>query len=467
MIQFYEITDSGDDLATLKRFYETLYIAEFPDPDERESLENMVAYLRLKARGWYGPNNYHIVLATEGGQLVGGSIADFLASAQTGVIEFLLVAPAGRRSGVGRALLEHTEQLLSDDALRSLGRPLALVVAEMNDPFAATRTPDNMDPSARTLVWHHFGYRGLDFPYTQPALSDEQVPVDNLILICKPFWPAWSTAVPAAVVKTVLHEYLRWAMRIDRPDLCAEYRSMATYLDHCDPVRTIPLDTYVGQDEALPMHVGPLIRADAPDFQPTMALYRSAFGNGMFTIDEVEFRNTLAAERRDSCYHLWSLRRVAGKGPVEGMASFHSLRSAGFGGYLALAGALRGTGRFRLLVARIEEQMLRDCPSARGWYIEADPATELAPFLKVGFREVAIDYVQPSLGSRSSDAPARLLFKPFGRCYGPPREPSAAVLSALEEILATVYGVAEPVRHALYKSAATTLARAGDETPFR
>ncbi|HET6426717.1 MAG TPA: hypothetical protein VFG20_23695, partial [Planctomycetaceae bacterium] len=63
--EFFDLTDAPADAARFDRFIRELYIPGFPDPDERESPENMREYLRLRAAGWYGENNYHIVLLTE------------------------------------------------------------------------------------------------------------------------------------------------------------------------------------------------------------------------------------------------------------------------------------------------------------------------------------------------------------------------------------------------------------------
>lgn len=84
MITFRELTGAPDDLSVLAGFHGTLYVSLFPDPDERESLENMAGYLRLKGHGWYGENNYHIVLAFDGELLAGAVIADYLAEPATG-----------------------------------------------------------------------------------------------------------------------------------------------------------------------------------------------------------------------------------------------------------------------------------------------------------------------------------------------------------------------------------------------
>lgn len=49
-VRFREIDASRAGLAALERFYRERYVAEFPDPDERESLDNMRRYLLLKAQ---------------------------------------------------------------------------------------------------------------------------------------------------------------------------------------------------------------------------------------------------------------------------------------------------------------------------------------------------------------------------------------------------------------------------------
>ncbi|MEQ1638436.1 MAG: hypothetical protein ABL903_17325 [Methylococcales bacterium] len=74
--KFLELSSLASDLSILSHFYTTIYELEFPDPDERESLENMSNYLRLKTEGWYRKNNYHILVVIQDEQLVAGSITD-------------------------------------------------------------------------------------------------------------------------------------------------------------------------------------------------------------------------------------------------------------------------------------------------------------------------------------------------------------------------------------------------------
>ncbi|MBW8890116.1 MAG: GNAT family N-acetyltransferase [Fibrobacteres bacterium] len=97
----HEFQASRADLSLLSKLYKHLYEKEFPDPDERESLKNIVAYLVKKRSGWYGRNNYHVLALLDQGNPVAVSICDYFAEPNAGVIEFLAIHPAWRKQGVG------------------------------------------------------------------------------------------------------------------------------------------------------------------------------------------------------------------------------------------------------------------------------------------------------------------------------------------------------------------------------
>ena len=462
-----ELTRAPADLAALAEFYAGLYTAEFPDPDERESLDNMARYLERKADGWYEANNYHIVLALSGGSVVAASVSDYLFAPNAGVIEFLLVSPSARGGGLGRAVLDHTESLLRQDARRQGRRGLHGIVAEMNDPRLVSPSVDNLDPVTRAKVWHSWGYRGLDFPYVQPALSAEQSPVEELIMICKSLHDEWAGSLAPDVVESVVHEYLRWAMRVHRPDDNPQFRTMAAFLARQERVPVLPLDRYVGSDEAAPLAVHAVEKADDDDFPGLMDLYGRVF-SGALAIGEDDFRGALEHQADDVRYHLWAVRATAAEVAPAGLASFFTLSAAGFVGYVALTGHLRGSGRFPLLAARIEVQLLRDRPHVRGLYAEVGDHTPVEPFARLGFRQVDVDYRQPPVEGSSDDVPVRLLFKNTGRVYGTPRLTVGELLDDVAEFLAVVYGVESPRQHPSHRRVAASLGElgAGDAAPF-
>ena len=451
LFTFIEVSNSSEHLDLLRRFYNDLYISEFPDPDERESMENMAQYLQLKAKGWYQGNNYHILLILKDELLIAGSIIDYLVEANSGVIEFLLVAPAFRGMGVAKQLLEFTEATLSVDAKNHLNRNLDLIVGEMNDPFKIVIEDDNVDPFVRAKIWGKWGYQKLDIPYIQPALSIDQAPVYHLLLMGKVINNEYAKNIPTSLVKIIVHEYIKWAMRIDNPDENTEYQVMSRYLDSVEKVSITPLANYVGHDVTRPLLVKEVVTIDDPEFDEILQVYNNSFSDSPVTAYTDDFINLLSTENSNSAgfnYHLWGLRSAPERA-IEGMASFFTFQNAGFGGYVALTGALKGNGRLRLLLARIEEQMLRDGKNCHGWYIECEPKGQELIFEHLGFHEIAINYQQPPMSGQPlynlADSPdLRLMYKEFGCQYNEPRLSCEEFMNAVDWIFRAVYFIENP-----------------------
>jgi hypothetical protein len=320
----------------------------------------------------------------------------------------------------------------------------------MNDPFRGSLADDSMDPFARLRIWSDWGFQKLDFPYVQPALSAEQQPVTSMLLAWKPVAAAGQT-VPADTVKWVVHEYLRWAMRIEHPDRSAEFGAMARYLDPRDAVDLIPLDRYVGHDPARPFLVHEISTAEDEDLPALRALYRACFPDRATAVAESAIGvGPRGVSRRcaDHAYHLWALRGAA-SGPVAGLVSFFTLPGSGFGGYVALGPPLRGTGRLPLVLARVEAQMLRDGFGATGWYVECGDEA-VASLVRAGFYEVALAYRQPPLSPGGPAPGLHLLYKSFGRAYEAPKLEGEKLLEATRQIYRVVYAIDRPEDSDLY-----------------
>ena len=456
-VQLREIDATPAGLARLGRFYRGAYVPEFPDPDERESLHNMRGYLSAKARGWYGPNAYHVVVAELDGRPAGGAISDYLCAPNAGVVEFLFVAPDARGRGIGRALLDETIRLLRADARASGRGRLVAVLAEMNDPFRRSPTPDNLDPFDRALVWGRWGFAALGMRYLQPALSRAQQPVRNLMLVARMLARPAARRVPSAWALEVVSEYMRWAMRIASPGRNAEFRAMAAALGAQRHVALTALQRYVGRDPRLPFEIDE-ITGPGRRLRETLALLQHAIAVPGRVASAQQFRDALAlAPSPARRYRLWALRSP-GAAQIEGLASFFTLAPCGFGGYLALDGALRGRGVLRMLVARIEERMMRDSASVDRWFVECGDES-LVPFLRVGFARVGGDYRPPALDTSEARSPERLhlLHKRFGQTFGDPGPSRAFVLDSVAAILRHVYRVARPRSHACYRRLAASL----------
>lgn len=459
-----DISDSADDLDRLCRFYDGLYVAGFPNANERESLANMKRYLQLRRQGWYGPNNYHIILALDGDRAVAASVSDYLAKPNCGVIEFLLVDKSVRGRGIGKIVHTATVDALDADARRIGRSAIDGIVIELNDPFRVAPQDDNYDPFERALIWDRWGYGRLCFPYVQPALSDEQEPVTCLLLGMKPIAPHMQARVPAATVCDVLEGYLRWAMRIDEPELDPTFAAMKQFLSNTSMVRIEPLSVYIGRDPNKPLSIRSIKSVSEPAFKIATELYARVFPPGPTIIEIQLFEYALKSSvgRKDLNYHLWALSRYPDE-QISGMASFFVMPHFAFGGYVALEPPLRGSGHARTILKRIEEQIIRDERQAQKYYIEcALHSAEEAIFRKIGFSPVPVRYFQPPTASdgRFDLGPGpelTLLYKRLGSDYRhTPIEPKQ-FLADLKVWLREVYGLANPELSYSFQIARSTI----------
>jgi GNAT superfamily N-acetyltransferase len=457
MIAFRELDAAAARDGTLEEFYETLYVSQFPDPSERESLANMARYLHLKEQGWYGDNDYHLLVMESGGRAIGGSVSDYLAGPNAGVIEFLFTAPTHRGRGHGSMLMGATRRLLARDAA-SAGKRLEAIVAEVNDPFHRFEMTDSMDPFERALVWASWGFAKAEFPYVQPALSHRQAPVTGLMLAVDLLRQGRGGSVRSRWLLRVVHEYMRWAMRIEHPSKTREYRAMAAFAAAHPSTALTELGAYVGKDRARPLRIEPLDAAH-PEFEPVMALLRRELPFPGRVASPREFVRALARRPGPAYrYHLWAVATARSK-RARGIASFFTLARCGFGGYVAFDRRLRGRGYLRPLIARIEERMIKDSTGANGWFIECDPHSRAA-FVACGFVDLPVDYRPPTVGDGSSRGECErlhLLYKPFGSPVATRAPDRRAVLGCVADILRHVYRVRDPERHDCYRQLARSV----------
>jgi GNAT superfamily N-acetyltransferase len=463
-VVFKDLSDERDDLDLLARFYAGLYVSGFPDPDERESLANMERYLELRRRGWYGPNSYHIILALDGERTVAASVSDYLADSNCGIIEFLIVDESMRGTGLGKMLHAATIEALHADA-RAIGRDgIDAVVIELNDPFQVAAVDDNYDPFERAMIWDRWGYGRLCFPYVQPALSAEQQPATCLLLAMKPISANLERQVPPALIVEILRGYLRWAMRIEDPDTDPIFMQMQRFLTPAPAIHIEPLAVYVGRDPERPVTVVPVENDRDPNFRRAVDLYSNAFPPGPTVIDTEMFRHALQwfADRDDVHYHLWALANAPHEQPF-GMTSFFVMPRFGFGGYLAFDESVRGGGRARVVLKRVEEQIIRDSPHARLHYIECAPkSTEEAIFRTLGFAPVPVRYIQPAtvdeehFGSEGGPE-ITLLQKTLGSDYGRTAFDPDRLLEDLKVWLTDVYRIPAPESSETFRVARSTI----------
>jgi GNAT superfamily N-acetyltransferase len=439
------------DIDLLRSFYDDCFVPEFPNRDEREPFEVIENYLHLKETGWYKKNNYHVIVLLDGDKPIGGSISDYLDEPNAGVIEYFVIQPEHRGQGLGRRLLEETERQLHLDADKSRNRPLDWIVAEIDDPYVTPGPTSGIDYFALARIWHNMGYQLLDFPYLQPALSRDRKPVSNLSMIAKICSHRFSgSQIASTDVQMLLREYLQWAMRIQTPEKNDVFNRMREFLEAAGAVKLVSFGDYLGWQKEAHLHINEVITGEDPELDQAIDVYERVFQDRDIAIPGDEFRRAFQPEglayRPGYRFHLWTIRRESLQ-ECGGMASFLTMPSAGFGGYIGFVDSLRGAGKLRHIIARAEGRMVRDGTEACGWYIECAGETERNIFSKVGFSELDVEYMQPGLPGRSAEPrtdPLHLLYKPFGRVYETPTITKPAFLQAIRELYQSIYDIARP-----------------------
>jgi GNAT superfamily N-acetyltransferase len=537
------------DRKLLKRFYKDCLVPEIPDRNARDSLRHIQGNLRRKEKRNYAKknNNYHVVVLLDGDDLIGGAIADYLFEPNAGVIEYFIIQPDHREKGVGRRLLEFTERLLHEDADRmrrmhgvdasgkiakvdadqhsmheTVKRHNALdwIVAELPDPYLTPVSTNQFDPFVRAQIWARWGFGVLDFPYEQPALDKRRRPVSNLLLMAKPSESSRfeislrdrdssdpnrdrSLQILGSDVHSVVETYFKVEIP-DTPDSEVQEKRITKLLKRDSPANLISFHEYLGVEKGL--HISEVLSSGDPVLAEVEGVYAMLFAKHPIQADADELQeafqpgglNHLANYR----YHLWGLRDAVDTDCM-GMASFVTMPTAGFSNCIGFVGSAGSPKLLEQLIARIEEQMMRDRkpdgdelsyePKLRrrlaigikkqvkqqmvrlrlmsevstdtprgGWYIECPDETTRDVLVQLysrrgpaskagirsGFSEIHVDYRRPLSGGRDQPQGGNvpLLYKPFGRVYKDEVPPSIAkekFLKAITEIYSSVYGIDE------------------------
>ena len=203
--------EKKETISDLARFYTEVYMECFPDADERESFDNLLAYL---TQGTTAQDYcYHIILARdEKGEIVGGGIFDYMKRTNAGVIEFIAVKSDLQSGGMGSLIYQHIRSVLADDAYRTCQKPVSCIFCEID-------SPEHSKASIKKYLyfWNKHHYRYLDFQYVQPALSLKQSPVTGLWLTVSVEHDKQET-IDAELVAKVVYDYLKYAMQIEHPE---------------------------------------------------------------------------------------------------------------------------------------------------------------------------------------------------------------------------------------------------------
>lgn len=212
-LHFVDVDVSNSrECAELALFYSGIYSDSFPNEDERESLTNLLEYLKIsrKSKVW----DFHVILAMdEQGRMVGGSIFDYFADANSAVIEFICVDERLRSRHIGQQIWKKVLKTADADSLAN-GHPYAKHV------FCEVESPDMRQDKcvAHLEFWKGNWFRRLDFNYIQPALGAGQSPVRGMWFLGLTRFSENSQIIDSTLLQKVLWNYAHYSMGIKNPE---------------------------------------------------------------------------------------------------------------------------------------------------------------------------------------------------------------------------------------------------------
>jgi hypothetical protein len=156
--------------------------------------------------------------------------------------EYLYVDPSVRKGGIGKALLEKTDRILSSWGVR-------FVFAEINDPEVMSPElilkdrESGISPEQRLRFWKKCGYEGIDAPYIQPPLTDGLDAVFHLRIAIKQLGGTFASSVPSPSLTALLRAF--HSTFVADVANCEIAGRLYAEIERAQPERTpiIPLDT--------------------------------------------------------------------------------------------------------------------------------------------------------------------------------------------------------------------------------
>ena len=225
---------SRGDMADLAVFYSGIYSDAFPNDNERETLPNILSYLKKSkdSNEW----NFHVILAkNHTGEIVGGGIFDYFSGPNALVTEFIVADPEMRGVGLGKRIWNEILRVADCDAREAKHSRATYAFCEVESPdLCKNREMRHLD------FWRRQMFKRVLFDYVQPSLDESLLPVHGLWLLALLRNPGDdSLSIPGRLVAEVIWNYIHFAMAVEDPQANAEFVAMQKQLllaNNCDLV---------------------------------------------------------------------------------------------------------------------------------------------------------------------------------------------------------------------------------------
>lgn len=201
----------------LDEFGRTIFVQAFPDPDEREPFEN----IKTRVRGVQNSNEPATIgmIATEGGNVVGGIVYDWYDNCKSLEIIYVAVDSKFRRNGLGRALtLDCTRTVV--DLCSDGGKDKVRVYFETENPFAVQDEGSSpINPVGRLRFFEGCGALRIPIPYVQPPLDPSKGWASNMFLMVLPQFSGNEESIPSDEICQFLKAFYDGLGAADEPEL--------------------------------------------------------------------------------------------------------------------------------------------------------------------------------------------------------------------------------------------------------
>lgn len=233
-MKYIEVDLNDEKLVKLfKRFYQEILESSFDD-DELETYEQLADTLTKSKRGDNGLNTYHIIIVLEEDTLLGGVIYDYFIDTNTGIIEYIATNPNVKQKGVASYAFQVVNELLDKEAQKNGFEKISYITCEVEKEINGKKS--------NHYFWEKFGFRTFDFHYIQPPLDEEKEVVDimNFGVITKaPLSKYEKEDIDKEELKSILHDYYHYTMRIEDVEHCEYYIKMCHEIDSKERIKLL------------------------------------------------------------------------------------------------------------------------------------------------------------------------------------------------------------------------------------
>lgn len=204
LIEKVEIKYNIDSIKILTDFYNGIFVENFPDENERDSLENIIKYIKVNE---FNSLLSRIIIYKYNNEIIGGIIFDYFQEISSIAVEFIVTSKKYSGQGIGTFILNNIVNLLKNKYKKNI----EWLFIEIEDPQKI-----KIDNLSYLYFWKKLHMKIIDFNYIQPALSSEKTPVEHLLLCVKNL-KLDVFSISKEIVKKFIFLYAKHAILIENP----------------------------------------------------------------------------------------------------------------------------------------------------------------------------------------------------------------------------------------------------------